>query len=183
MDRTAKKHLMAIPVQPYTGDGSAFARVYTEKDILMLHLWNNGEFKGRHLVDKAGKYVAEIGGAMCIKKLEYQLNSSQRYECGWLDVEVSEEDERMLRESAASGRGRTLDCMGRSYAPGKERSKCDAQSTGRQRNPRPDEHGDGLRRRHGEDKNDDTEGRVLLVWQDRPDRGAPLFWRTESQIV
>lgn len=82
MDRTAKKHLMAIPVQPYTGDGSAFARVYTEKDILMLHLWNNGEFKGRHLVDKAGKYVAEIGGAMCIKKLEYQLNSSQRYECG-----------------------------------------------------------------------------------------------------
>lgn len=22
MDRTAKKHLMAIPVQPYTGDGS-----------------------------------------------------------------------------------------------------------------------------------------------------------------
>lgn len=94
MDRTAKKHLMAIPVQPYTGDGSAFARVYTEKDILMLHLWNNGEFKGRHLVDKAGKYVAEIGGAMCIKKLEYQLNSSQRYECGWLDVEVSEEDEK-----------------------------------------------------------------------------------------
>ena len=85
---------MAIPVQPYTGDGSAFARVYTEKDILMLHLWNNGEFKGRHLVDKAGKYVAEIGGAMCIKKLEYQLNSSQRYECGWLDVEVSEEDEK-----------------------------------------------------------------------------------------
>lgn len=84
---------------------------------------------------------------------------------------------------APSGRGRTLDCMGRSYAPGKERSKCDAQSTGRQRNPRPDEHGDGLRRRHGEDKNDDTEGRVLLVWQDRPDRGAPLFWRTESQIV
>lgn len=95
MDRTAKKHLMAIPVQPYTGDGSAFARVYTEKDILMLHLWNNGEFKGRHLVDKAGKYVAEIGGAMCIKKLEYQLNSSQRYECGWLDVEVSEEDEKI----------------------------------------------------------------------------------------
>lgn len=94
MDRTAKKHLMAIPVQPYTGDGSAFARVYTEKDILMLHLWNNGEFKGWHLVDKAGKYVAEIGGAMCIKKLEYQLNSSQRYECGWLDVEVSEEDEK-----------------------------------------------------------------------------------------
>lgn len=38
MDRTAKKHLMAIPVQPYTGDGSAFARVYTEGDILMLHL-------------------------------------------------------------------------------------------------------------------------------------------------
>ena len=47
MDRTAKKHLMAIPVQPYTGDGSAFARVYTEKDILMLHLWNNGEFGGQ----------------------------------------------------------------------------------------------------------------------------------------
>ena len=94
MDRTAKKHLMAIPVQPYTGDGSAFARVYTEGDILMLHLWNGGKFKGKHLVDKEGKYVAEIGGAMCIKKLEYQLNSSQRYECGWLDVEVSEEDEK-----------------------------------------------------------------------------------------
>ena len=96
MDRTAKKHLMAIPVQPYTGDGSAFARVYTEGDILMLHLWNGGKFKGKHLVDKEGKYVAEIGGAMCIKKLEYQLNSSQRYECGWLDVEVSEEDEKTV---------------------------------------------------------------------------------------
>lgn len=93
MDRTAKKHLMAIPVQPYTGDDT-FARVYTGGDILMLHLWNNGEFKGRHLVDKAGKYVAEIGGAMCIKKLEYQLNGPQRYGCRWLDVEVSEEDEK-----------------------------------------------------------------------------------------
>lgn len=96
MDRTAKKHLMAIPVQPYTGDGSAFARVYTEGDILMLHLWKNGEFKGRHLVDKAGKYVAEIGGAMCIKKLEYQFNAPQRYGCGWSDVEVSEEDEKTV---------------------------------------------------------------------------------------
>lgn len=96
MDRTAKKHLMAIPVQPYTGDGSAFARVYTEGDILMLHLWNNGEFKGRHLVDKEGKYVAEIGGAMCIKKLEYQFNAPQRYGCGWSDVEVSEEDEKTV---------------------------------------------------------------------------------------
>lgn len=85
---------MAIPVQPYTGDGSAFARVYTEGDILMLHLWNDGKFKGKHLVDKEGKYVAEIGGAMCIKKLEYQFNVPQRYGCGWSDVEVSEEDEK-----------------------------------------------------------------------------------------
>ena len=85
---------MAIPVQPYTGDGSAFARVYTDGDILMLHLWNDGKFKGKHLVDKEGKYVAEIGGAMCIKKLEYQFNAPQRYGCGWSDVEVSEEDEK-----------------------------------------------------------------------------------------
>lgn len=87
---------MAIPVQPYTGDGSAFARVYTEGDILMLHLWNGGKFKGKHLVDKEGKYVAEIGGAMCIKKLEYQFNDPQRYGCGWSDVEVSEEDEKTV---------------------------------------------------------------------------------------
>lgn len=68
MDRTAKKHLMAIPVQSYTGDDT-FARVYAEKDILMLHLWNDGKFKGRHLVDKTGKYVAEIDGVMHIKRL------------------------------------------------------------------------------------------------------------------
>lgn len=69
MDRTAKKHLMALPVQPYTGDGSAFARVYTEKDILMLHLWNNGEFKGRHLVDKRQrKDVGLHGKVICSRQ-------------------------------------------------------------------------------------------------------------------
>ena len=57
---------MAIPVQPYKED-DVFARVYTEKDILMLHLWNDGKFKGKHLVDTAGRYVAEVNGAMCIK--------------------------------------------------------------------------------------------------------------------
>lgn len=87
---------MAIQVKPYTGDGSAFARVYTEKDILMLHLWNDGKFKGKHLVDTAGRYVAEVNGAMCIKKLRYQINDSSSLMYGWPDIKVSEEDEQTV---------------------------------------------------------------------------------------
>lgn len=95
MDRTAKKHLMAIPVQSYTGDDT-FARVYAEKDILMLHLWNDGKFKGRHLVDKTGKYVAEIDGVMHIKRLRNQICDSSSHMYGWPDMRVSEEDEKTV---------------------------------------------------------------------------------------
>lgn len=86
---------MAIPVQPYKED-DVFARVYTEKDILMLHLWNDGKFKGKHLVDTAGRYVAEVNGAMCIKKLRYQINDSSSSMYGWPDIKVSEEDEQTV---------------------------------------------------------------------------------------
>lgn len=95
VDRTAKKHLMAIPVQSYTGDDT-FARVYAEKDILMLHLWNDGKFKGRHLVDKTGKYVAEIDGVMHIKRLRNQICDSSSHMYGWPDMRVSEEDEKTV---------------------------------------------------------------------------------------
>lgn len=95
MDRMAKKHLMAIPVQPYTGDDT-FARVYAENDILMLHLWNDRKFKGRHLVDKTGKYVAEIDGAMHIKRLRNQICDSSSHMYGWPDMRVSEEDEKTV---------------------------------------------------------------------------------------
>ena len=86
---------MAIPVKPYKED-DVFARVYTEKDILMLHLWNDGKFKGKHLVDTAGRYVAEVNGAMCIKKLRYQINDSSSSMYGWPDIKVSEEDEQTV---------------------------------------------------------------------------------------
>lgn len=86
---------MAIPVKPYKED-DVFARVYTEKDILMLHLWNDGKFKGKHLVDTAGRYVAEVNGAMCIKKLIYQINDSSSSMYGWPDIKVSEEDEQTV---------------------------------------------------------------------------------------
>lgn len=86
---------MAIPVKLYKED-DVFARVYTEKDILMLHLWNDGKFKGKHLVDTAGKYVAEVNGAMCIKKLRYQINDSGSLMHGLPDIRVSEDDEQTL---------------------------------------------------------------------------------------
>lgn len=86
---------MAIPVKPYKED-DVFARVYTEKDILMLHLWNDGKFKGRHLVDKTGKYVAEIDGVMHIKRLRNQICDSSSHMYGWPDMRVSEEDEKTV---------------------------------------------------------------------------------------
>lgn len=86
---------MAIPVKPYKGD-DVFTRVYTEKDILMLHLWNDGKFKGKHLVDTVGRYVAEVNGAMCIKKLRYQINGSSSSMYGRLDIRVSQEDEQTV---------------------------------------------------------------------------------------
>lgn len=78
MDRTAKKRLMNIPVCPYEGK-DAFARVYTDGDILMLHLWRDGKYKGKHFVDETGRYVAEIDGALCIRKLTSQMQGSGRY--------------------------------------------------------------------------------------------------------
>lgn len=105
MDRTAKKHLMAIPVEMYEGC-DAYASVYTEKDVLMLHLWDAETFKGKYFIDKTGKHVSELKGERCIRKLVSQMSSTGRYSSGlWpLDLTVSPEDEEMI-ESFFGRRG------------------------------------------------------------------------------
>lgn len=96
MDRLAKKHLMAIPVKPYKGSDT-YARVYTEKDVLMLHLWDAETFKGKYFIDKTGRHVSEIDGERCVKKLVSQMSSDGRYRDGlWpLSLTTSPEDEQI----------------------------------------------------------------------------------------
>lgn len=96
MDRTAKKHLMAIPVEPYEGSDT-YARVYTEKDVLMLHLWDAKDFKGKYFIDKTGKHVSEIDGERYVKKLVSQMSSDGRYRDDlWpLSLTTSSKDERI----------------------------------------------------------------------------------------
>lgn len=96
---------MAIPVEPYEGSDT-YARVYTEKDVLMLHLWDAKDFKGKYFIDKTGKHVSELKGERCIRKLVSQMSSTGRYSSGlWpLDLTVSLEDEEMV-ESFFGRRG------------------------------------------------------------------------------
>ena len=58
---------MAIPVEMYEGC-DAYASVYTEKDVLMLHLWDAETFKGKYFIDKTGKHVSELKGEALHKK-------------------------------------------------------------------------------------------------------------------
>lgn len=96
---------MEIPVEAYE-ECDAYARVYTEKDVLMFHLWDAETFKGKYFIDKTGKHVSELKGERCIRKLVSQMSSTGRYSSGlWpLDLTVSLEDEEMV-ESFFGRRG------------------------------------------------------------------------------
>lgn len=87
---------MAIPVEPYEGSDT-YARVYTEKDVLMLHLWDAKDFKGKYFIDKTGKHVSEIDGERYVKKLVSQMSSDGRYRDDlWpLSLTTSSKDERI----------------------------------------------------------------------------------------
>ena len=98
MDRQAKRELLSISPIPYTGEENAFVRAYLRGDILMLHGWRDGKFKGKYLIDRDGRHIAVIDGIQHESKLATMMSGTGTYMYGtWPhNAKASKTDQKII---------------------------------------------------------------------------------------